>query len=197
MPTTSGRVQVLEFNLTVVEGEDLAAKDRNMFGIRTTSDPCAIVRFWPKGRNRGDPIFVGKCDPVMKDLNPKWNFVCQSLSVPVSETTKDAQFEIRLMDYDALSADDDMGKAFVPTSGNSSQWHSVKAPDGSKAGQIQCDLAMKKRLGHPETQLKPPLPAHIAGVASANKGMGNHHRGTAGTGRMLDRNHSRRRRVHG
>ena len=155
--------QVIHIGLTILEGEKLLAKDRNLLGIKTTSDPYVSVRFYPKGpdyegRDGGDePIFLGETKVVMKTCSPKWNCELPPLKLPESGMTDDAVFHLEVADYDKLSEDDPMGCAWlhlapfiykkdqkiIPTT--KSKWVPVEDENSTSvaAGRLHCSVVTK------------------------------------------------------
>ena len=159
-------VPVVQFDLTVVAGRGLPAKDRNILGIRTSSDPYVEIRFWPKGSDyagfdEGDPVYIGKTHTIMHNLNPQWNSMCDVLTVPADQMSEDAEFQLTVYDYDVTTEDDLIGTVYIPIHQASKDgWYYVWTPKGGSAGQVQCHWTMKKHLGRPEITIEPPL-AHV------------------------------------
>ncbi|EJK45865.1 hypothetical protein THAOC_35499, partial [Thalassiosira oceanica] len=108
--------------LTVHSASGLVAKDRNMFGKKTSSDPYAKVYFGDKA--------VGKTAVKKKTLEPVWETrVKHTLGINDAERVRHAapsassagavpSFVVALFDHDVASADDPMGQVTVPVSLN-------------------------------------------------------------------------------
>jgi len=108
--------------LTVHSASGLVAKDRNMFGKKTSSDPYAKVYFGDKA--------VGKTAVKKKTLEPVWETrVKHTLGINDAERVRHAapsassvgavpSFVVALFDHDVASADDPMGQVTVPVTLN-------------------------------------------------------------------------------
>lgn len=141
-------VDVVDLELTVVKADGLAAKDTNIFGMKTKSDPYVEVRLCPQGC-LGNPdetkILVGKTVPKMKTLAPRWDKSFK-ISHPKKDLGQMAVFELTIMDYDRGNDDDLMGVVQVPINrtGTTTKWYGVPATsaNGEEAtGRVQCTLA--------------------------------------------------------
>lgn len=105
-PALGAVVVVIE----VLAAKDLIAKDKNMLGRRTTSDPYVSVFC----ERLGEKVEIGKTKSISKCLNPIWN---QKLDLVLDGDDRilrdgiDLIFEI--YDYDSVSCDDIMGSVSV------------------------------------------------------------------------------------
>jgi hypothetical protein len=118
---------LLEIKVRVLQGRDLVAKDTNIFGRSTTSDPYVIVHMGPNQ--------MGRTSIVPKDLDPVWppnqyfrlNVLARSIEVY-------KQIEFNIYDNDKLSADDPMGTVFVTIPGMRNlkvvNWYRVENGEG-------------------------------------------------------------------
>ena len=116
--------------ITVKEGKDLIAKDRNLLGKRTTSDPYVELYAGTKS--------LGKTKVVKKDCSPKWNEQFQMElgaddANAVLNSKRTGHFIIitfLLFDYDRNSSDDSMGTCEIvidPLTKTASKWIDVKS----------------------------------------------------------------------
>lgn len=156
-------VEVLELDILLIQADNLAAKDHNLLGRPTTSDPYCEVRFLPQGeRSRstygGDDrvIFMGKTPPILKTLAPKWGMSFQA-TVPANRVTDEAFVEVTIVDYDTFGDDDPMGVIQVNIDirqlGTKTKWYGVPAMSAggeSATGRVQCTLTTKRGVKMPE-----------------------------------------------
>jgi Ca2+-dependent lipid-binding protein len=145
----------IKVELTILQGKGLVAKDRNMLGRNTSSDP--YVEVW------ADNEMVGKSSTVCKTLNPVWE----------KENTFTLRLEgdapkvaLKIFDEDFMSDPDAMGTVIItiPTkSGDTTDWYEVPKKSAKNAtGQIQVRLQT--------TRLKPKKDAPKKKNAGASKG---------------------------
>lgn len=126
-------IEKINVQLTVLQGEGLVAKDRNLFGKKTSSDP--YVEVWSLGQR-----IVGKTKTHYKTLSPTWN---QTFSIDFRE--EQAPFvDLKIWDEDRLSSPDAMGTVTIqiPTkTGDTTQWVDVPPESAKKAsGKLQVRL---------------------------------------------------------
>ena len=178
-------IEVLDLDILLVQADNLAAKDHNILGQPTTSDPYCVVRVLPQGeRSRsalgGDDttIFLGKTTPVLKTLAPKWGLAFQT-EIPWRELTEDAFVEITIMDYDTFGEDDLIGvvPVHIPVRqlGTTTKWYGVPAMSAggeSATGRIQCTLTTKRGVKMPpeptKEELETTAPQGVISDSSAN-----------------------------
>jgi hypothetical protein len=99
-------VQFLEVRIRVMQGRNLVAKDTNIFGKPTTSDPYVKIFH--------NHHYVGETAIVWKTLNPQWNN--EHFHLPVVQKTlgRCNELTLHIMDRDKFSTDDPMGSVRVP-----------------------------------------------------------------------------------
>ena len=138
----------LDCTVTILQGRDLVAKDRNVFGKKTTSDP--YVEVWATGQ-RGKAQQVGKTNIQYKTLNPVWekeNSFSYSFALNDNNTTlSGCQLQLMIWDYDHLSAPDAMGTVTinVPCShvDNMTEWMTIPASSARNAkGQLLVKMSV-------------------------------------------------------
>jgi Ca2+-dependent lipid-binding protein len=100
----------LVIEVEIIQGKDLVAKDRNVLGKRSTSDPYIKVF--------GGKTPLGRTQTVMKTLNPVWNEKFELIlgaddANYILKMEGQVQMEFRLFDEDKRTEDDPM-----PTYGN-------------------------------------------------------------------------------
>jgi tellurium resistance protein TerZ len=122
--------------LTVLQGSGLVAKDRNLFGKKTSSDP--YIEVWTSSNSISR---VGKTATKKKTLEPKWNQTFEFKVKPQNQ-----MIYLKIFDEDLLSAPDAMGTVTIriPSSNHNedtTQWYDVP-PDSAKnaSGKIQVRL---------------------------------------------------------
>eukprot|EP00554_Chaetoceros_debilis_P006928 CAMPEP_0194076552 /NCGR_PEP_ID=MMETSP0149-20130528/3338_1 /TAXON_ID=122233 /ORGANISM="Chaetoceros debilis, Strain MM31A-1" /LENGTH=566 /DNA_ID=CAMNT_0038757329 /DNA_START=31 /DNA_END=1729 /DNA_ORIENTATION=+ len=102
----------LEIDITIIQGEDLVAKDRNLLRKRTTSDP--YIRVLHNG------CCHHKTAVQKKNLNPKWNQ--ESFKIHTgppanyNNSGKEGHIAFYVYDHDEFSDDDNMGCFSIPLS---------------------------------------------------------------------------------
>lgn len=123
-------IEKLIVQVTIVEGQDLVAKDRNFLGKRTTSDPyCELFKL--------DQVVAShKTSTQYKNLNPQWNetFIVQFQD----KECRNASITIKVWDDDKLSAPDAMGAVTIPipakkspTEYKTDEWYTIP-PESAK-----------------------------------------------------------------
>ena len=101
-----GSIQFMDVHIRILEGRNLVAKDKNIFGKHTTSDP--YIKIYHANN------YVGETAIVWKTLNPVWKDEKFKLPViPKALKTFD-NVEFNIYDRDRLSSDDSMGTVNVP-----------------------------------------------------------------------------------
>ncbi|CAB9506210.1 Tellurium resistance protein [Seminavis robusta] len=148
-------VEAVEVAFTLMKGEGLAAKDRNLMGQRSTSDPYCVVSLETtvpgvgRAKAKTSTEELGKTKTIMKTLSPEWNqtfstkISCSALTDP--KTPPCIVFHI--FDYDKGSDDDSMGvvkipiKLDPPKSFNKTEWYPVPATSAKNAkGKLQVKI---------------------------------------------------------
>lgn len=127
----------LTVNIEVVKGRDLIAKDRNMMGKRTTSDPYVKVHIGSQ------PLGITKV--VKKNVSPVWNesfqYVLGADSAAHLLQQSSLSATLTIFDHDGIGDDDAMGTVVVPldpiSGSNSAQWY----PVGKGSGNDYCKNA--------------------------------------------------------
>lgn len=94
------------FEVSIKEGRNLVAKDRDLLGRRTTSDPYVELYFGSR--------LIGKTAVIEKTLNPKWENETFDWIVGWATLDRKRSVELRIWDKDFLSSDDPMGNVFIP-----------------------------------------------------------------------------------
>mmetsp|Transcript_1791 Transcript_1791/g.3601 ORF Transcript_1791/g.3601 Transcript_1791/m.3601 type:complete len:579 (+) Transcript_1791:109-1845(+) len=96
-------IEKVQIVLTVVQGSELAPKDRNFLGKRTSSDP--YVEIWSNNKN------MAKTKTKFKTLNPVWN---ESFTLDFSKKPSSSSHQeyivLKIWDHDSLSRPDAMGE---------------------------------------------------------------------------------------
>lgn len=157
--STNG-VEAMEIEVTVLKGKDLVAKDRNLMGKKTTSDPYVKVVFChkppeipgqkkkKKDREQIVSTVAGKTKTVMKDLNPEWNETFKgSFPGTCLSGACEPHIKLEIYDYDKVGADDAMGTVTIPIpvdppkKMNSTEWYDIPASSAKNAkGQLEIKL---------------------------------------------------------
>ena len=116
-------VDKIHVEMYILAGDDLVAKDRNLLGRKTTSDPYVEVYLL----NNPKPIFqngqsitnykIGKTSTVYKSLNPQWPSPNNRF---VFEIVHPWRVTLKIYDEDLLSDPDLMGIVTIPIPGPSS-----------------------------------------------------------------------------
>jgi tellurium resistance protein TerZ len=101
----------LVIEIEIIQGRDLVAKDRNVIGIRSSSDPYIKVF--------GGKTPLGRTKTIMKTLNPVWNEKFELIlgaddASYILKMEGQVQMEFRLFDEDKRTEDDPMGTVMVP-----------------------------------------------------------------------------------
>jgi stress response protein SCP2 len=134
-PALSG----LTVTITILEGRNLIAKDRNLLGKRTTSDTYVKVF--------QNQAALGKTKTIPKTLNPKWNSQNTFAVTLGADSAQDLMrqngglsFTLNLFDEDRIGNDDSMGTVVLPVHPQDNvdtKWYSV----GTGAGSNYCKNA--------------------------------------------------------
>jgi C2 domain len=132
----------LAIKVEVVKARNLIAKDRNLFGQRSTSDTYAKLHI--------DSTHVGTTKVAKKTVNPVWNSLFTYIlgadsAKNVFQQKRDNSTQVisavlTLWDHDSLGQDDFMGNVVFtldPLQGNISKWF----PVGKGSGDVKCENA--------------------------------------------------------
>ncbi|KAL3923407.1 MAG: hypothetical protein SGILL_001674 [Bacillariaceae sp.] len=143
-------IDKMALEVRVVKGSGLVAKDRNMMGKKTTSDPFVVVSLISRGRK----TVLGKSKTIKKNLAPVWDFgLTTSLSYlqhgpspGFSNSMPMLMFEI--FDEDLMSAPDSMGIVKVMLKwedmASGPTWHEVPKDSAKNAsGKIELKISTK------------------------------------------------------
>jgi len=141
----------VKFKITILQASGLVAKDKNMFGKKTTSDPYIKISV-PRGlplKKHGK--VTNQTAVVMKSVDPVWKdeaFLTSDYNdTHISKDTQSFFAELKIFDYDLASADDPMGTVYVPLlpngiiEGTTTQWYPVEPKSAKNAtGQVQVQI---------------------------------------------------------
>lgn len=152
-------VEAVELNFTLLKGEGLAAKDRNMMGKRTTSDPYCIIELEtsipPAGRStraKKEVAKIGKTQVIKKTVNPDWNETFSTtLPCAVLQDPKNPpKISFKIFDYDKGSDDDPMGTVTIPIkfdppkNSSTTEWYTVPKDSAKNAkGKLQIQMTQE------------------------------------------------------
>ncbi|KAJ8613409.1 hypothetical protein CTAYLR_002266 [Chrysophaeum taylorii] len=140
--------------ICVFRGEGLVAKDRNLLGNKTASDPYAVVHV--------NGTRVGQTKYVSHTLSPEWNDYFEA----VVDISKSVSVRLELFDRDIGNADDAMGEVVVDArrevstaarqsaeSSSYTKWYNVRTTKNCKnaTGRVLLGLFIRQR--------PPPMPA--------------------------------------
>merc|ERR1719223_261582 len=140
-------VQFLEVRIKVLKGRNLVAKDTNIFGKPTTSNP--YVKIYHKNH------YVGETSIVWKTLDPEWTNEQFHLPVIKRALSRCNHLELNIIDRNKFSSDDPMGAVMVPIPKDLnikvSKWYKVgngsrpfHCPDPS--GDLQVEVELRQLL---------------------------------------------------
>ena len=104
----------LKISATILQGSGLVAKDRNLFGKKTSSDPYVQVCLQGGGKPQSKTVLVGKTSVKSKTLEPVWNEKVRGTVFPWDMTAGPTVLLLRIFDSDLLSSDDAMGDVKIP-----------------------------------------------------------------------------------
>jgi hypothetical protein len=137
----------LEIKISILKGRDLVAKDTNIFGRHTTSDPYVKVHHGPNK--------LGKTAIIKKTLDPEWKN--ENFRVAVVPRALDVYrtIECNIFDHDNLSSDDPMGTVFVPIPSQrnfkAARWYPVEKGEGDNhcrnaKGELLVEVEVRSQL---------------------------------------------------
>lgn len=138
-------VKTVTLQVRIKQGRDLVAKDTNIFGKKTTSDPYAKIYI---GSTR---TLLGKTKIKTKTLNPTWeqSFRKTILARSLSDYK---HIIVHLFDHDTMSKDDPMGTVVIPLPSMDNlkfvNWYDVTTGDGemycsNATGQIYVEIEIQ------------------------------------------------------
>lgn len=138
----------LALSVELIQGEYLAACDRNMFGKLTSSDPYVIASILCEDQ---EEIVIGQTKHVKATLNPKWNVTLSKEMAPGTLKKDDYTLQLKLMDYDLFGDDTCMGIVKIPMKldnvSKSATWYDVPKDSATNAkGRIQVAIEAKVEL---------------------------------------------------
>ena len=141
--STDPPVAGLKATITLYQGRDLLAKDRNLFGKKKSSDPYVKVFF--------KDVLIGKTHVKKKTLEPQWNCCVKYMigcddgekirnSAPTASGLGPA-FRLVVLDHDKVGKDDNLGQVFIPITPNGvePQWFPLQ--DGKQGDKYYCKKA--------------------------------------------------------
>lgn len=139
-------IQSMTLQVSVIQGEDLVAKDRNFLGKKTTSDPYVEV-YVGTGKISSYSL-IGKTKTVYKNLNPRWDQTISSQISYIAHGGSNLMF--RIFDEDKLSDPDNMGIVAIPLVWKdvtgSPQWYDIPKNSAKNAkGRIQVKVETQVR----------------------------------------------------
>jgi hypothetical protein len=155
-------VKKVKVKITILKGRGLAAKDRNILGQRTTSDP--YVQIWSKQRNPVTDNMIdekmGTTPIIKKTLNPVWpegNHFEFKVEGPTPV------LKLKIWDEDYIGDDDLMGVVSVPVpmkKSISTRWYEVpkdSAPNAEGTLSVRLEtvsIKKKKKKGDKDKSSK-------------------------------------------
>ena len=133
-----------EVDCTVMAGRNLVAKDRSLFG-KKSSDPFVVLSC------RGKTL--GTTKVVKKNLSPEWNQPFKlNIDGKAAAQMDTAELVVAIFDEDKLSANDPMGEVRIPLKSLAGghvrdQWFDVQNCKGCSdaSGQVQLKVSMVLR----------------------------------------------------
>jgi Ca2+-dependent lipid-binding protein len=131
--------------VTLIQGSGLVAKDRNLLGRRTTSDPYVeCISTFEKQRKRFASK-MGKTVTLYKTLDPKFNHTFPDYDFAYCQSP---MIQLRIFDEDKMSDPDAMGTVQIPIStfqdSDTTQWYDVPKDSAKNAtGKLQVRLHVK------------------------------------------------------
>jgi tellurium resistance protein TerZ len=140
----------IDVELTLIRGDDLAGKDRNVFG-KKTSDPYVEIFTSDGATNKN----VAKSKTIKKNVSPTWN---ETFRFSVSTTLEDAiPVQLKIYDEDLLTDPDLMGIVTVLISPMASQdstsWFDVP-PESAKNAKGKLEIAIKTKVHKPRVLVR-------------------------------------------
>jgi Ca2+-dependent lipid-binding protein len=140
-------IDSMTLRVTIIQGSDLVAKDRNLLGKKTTSDPFVQVLV---GTGRSYDR-LGQTKTIYKNLSPQWN---ETISAQVKFLHHGgSQLRVHIYDEDKLSNPDSMGFVTLPLDwkdfDGSPRWYEIPKDSAKNAkGKIQLQIQSKVHRLH-------------------------------------------------
>jgi Ca2+-dependent lipid-binding protein len=140
-------IDSMTLRITITQGSDLVAKDRNLLGKKTTSDPFVQVLV---GNGRSYQR-LGQTKTIYKNLSPHWN---ETISAQVKFIHHGgSQLRFHIFDEDKFSNPDSMGFVTLPLDWKDSdsppQWYEIPKDSAKNAqGKIQLQIQSKVHRLH-------------------------------------------------
>jgi len=127
----------------------MVAKDRNIFGQWTSSDPYVLLHV--------DGEEYGRTKIVKKTLSPQWD---ESFSIRLSPEQDGGTLDLVFLDYDSATVSDPMGVISIPIrpgTAYDSVWHPVEKGTGKYActdasGDVQLSVSIESRDDRPKQE---------------------------------------------
>jgi hypothetical protein len=127
-------IEKMTVKIQVLQGKDLVAKDRNLLGKKTTSDPYVVVSLLS---SRGRKVQLGKTPTIYKNLSPRWD---HSVTASVSylehgptlgsnhyrNAPGNSMLVFEIFDEDQFSEPDRMGVVQIPL-----EWDNARPESGT------------------------------------------------------------------
>jgi tellurium resistance protein TerZ len=139
LPFKSNMAEKVCIEVTILQGSDLVAKDRDLFGRKTTSDP--YVEIWA-GSSQRPLTLAGRTKTMPKTLNPTWDNK-KRFHIVLVDVRSCPFLTLKIFDQDKLSAPDSMGTITIPITknGDTTEWYEIP-PDSAKnaKGKLQVRL---------------------------------------------------------
>jgi hypothetical protein len=149
-------LDIIEVKVTVLGGRGLVAKDKNLLGRNTTSDP--YVKIFHANS------YVGKTAIVWKTLNPEWKDQSFCIAAIPNVLDKFDVIECNIYDHDTLSTDDSMGTVYIPIPRKFNEkvlmWYPVEKGKGedycrNAKGDLHVEIEVQPKLSNVfKTQLR-------------------------------------------
>eukprot|EP00980_Cylindrotheca_fusiformis_P022220 scaffold9122_cov94-Cylindrotheca_fusiformis.AAC.1 len=140
-------LDIIEVRVTILEGRGLVAKDKNIFGRSTTSDP--YVKIYHANN------YIGKTAIIWKTLNPLWKGERFCITAIPNVLDSYDVIECNVYDHDTLSQDDAMGTVHIPIprqfNEKVSMWYPVEKGKGgdycwNATGELHVEVEVQPRL---------------------------------------------------
>ena len=135
------KVESMTLGVTLVRGEGLAAKDRNLLGKKTTSDPYVVVELHTKSTASSETTVkqLFRTKTIKRTVNPEWNELHKLEEPLLANVLQDKEnpptLVLRIYDEDIGRKDDLMGVVTIPLEAvNKKEAKSYMIPASSAKG---------------------------------------------------------------